>query len=181
MFSVTQNGKKLDESKYNWDEKDKVFSTSEKYLVLDFNKYDGVTFRTGSLCTFKTDDHCAFYTGGYCIFETGDSCIFKTRSDCTFKTGSDCTFKTGPNCTFNTKEYCTFHTGPECTFNTKYNCFVIRHDVIGVVEIPVDKKIKLNGLGTSGYKEIKEEIKETNCNGKVVVIDGKEYTLQLKG
>jgi hypothetical protein len=47
--------------------------------------------------------------------------------------------------------------------------------------IPVDKKIKLNGLGTSGYKEIKEEIKETNCNGKVVIIDGKEYTLQLKG
>ena len=136
MFSVTQHGKELDKSKYVWDENNKVFSTKEDNLVLDFSDYSEVIFKTGSSCTFKT--------------------------------GSSCTFKTGDNCTFNTGE----------------NCFVTRYDVKGVIEIPEKKTIKLNGYGISGYTEIKEEIKEeikkTNCEGKVVEIveiEGKKYKL----
>jgi hypothetical protein len=40
MFSVTKNGKKLDKSLYNWDEKTKTFSTKESGLVLDFSNYN---------------------------------------------------------------------------------------------------------------------------------------------
>ena len=72
MFSVTQNGKELDKSKYVWDENNKVFSTKENNLVLDFSDYSEVTFKTGSSCTFKT--------GAYCTFKTGDNC-FVTRYD----------------------------------------------------------------------------------------------------
>ena len=44
MFSVTQNGKELDKSKYNWNEEDKVFRTSEVDLVLDFNCNGGASW-----------------------------------------------------------------------------------------------------------------------------------------
>ena len=164
-FSVTQNGSRLATSKYNWDEKTKTFSSNENELVLDFNGIDGVTFKTVYSCTFNT----------------GDNCTFKTGWNCTFKTVAYCTFKTGENCTFNTGYYCTFNTGDNCTFNTGENCFATRYNVKGVIEIPEKKTIKLNGYGISGYTEIKEEIKEeikkTNCEGKVVEIEGKKYKL----
>ena len=80
MFSVTQNGKELDKSKYNWDENNKVFSTKEDNLVLDFSDYFGVTFRTGYSCTFNTGSYCTFKTGYSCTFKTGDNC-FVTRYD----------------------------------------------------------------------------------------------------
>ena len=160
MFSVTQNGKELDKSKYKWDEENKVFSTKENNLVLDFSDYFGVTFKTGYSCTFITGSSCTFNTGSDCTFNTGSSCTFKTGSYCTFTTGSDCTFNTS---------YC-------CTFNTGKNCVGIRYDVNGIIEIPKDITIKLNGYGKSGYTVI-EEKKET-CNGKVVEIDGKKYKLQ---
>ena len=79
-FSVTKNGK--DFTKYNWNEKSKIFSADADNLVLDFSDISGITFKTGSACTFKTG------------------------SNCTFKTSSDCTFDTGFNCTFNTDEKC---------------------------------------------------------------------------
>ena len=89
-FSVTRNGKALDTALYIWDEKTKVFSTSEDNLVLDFQNWNGVTFITGHYCTFKTDW----------------GCTFKTGRDCTFDTDSHCTFNTGSNCTFTCKEEC---------------------------------------------------------------------------
>ena len=67
MFSVTQNGKELDKSKYNWDEENKVFSTKENNLVLDFYDYIEVTFNTGYSCTFKTGSNCTFKTGENCV------------------------------------------------------------------------------------------------------------------
>jgi len=165
MFSVTQNDKELSKKKYNWDEVNKVFSTKEKNLVLDFSDYFGVTFKTGSYCTFKTGPSCTFITGDSCTFKTGSHCTFKTGSHCTFNTGFDCTFKTCFNCTFTTGD----------------NCVIIRFDVKGIIEIPEKKTIKLNGYGISGYTEIKEkikeEVKEVSCEGKVVEIEGKKYKL----
>ena len=197
-ISVTQNGKPLANSKYNWDEKTKTFSTNENDLVLDFSECDGVTFNTGSDCTFKTGSDCTFKTGscctfntGYgCTFKTGYGCTFKTGSDCTFNTdygctfntGSDCTFKTGPDCTFKTGYGCTFNTGYGCTFNTGENCFVTRWDVKGCDEIIVSKTIKLNGSGIKGYTIIEEvkEVKEETCNGTIVEVNGKKYKLLLQ-
>ena len=130
MFSVTQNGKPLDPSKYVWDEATKVFGTNESNLVLDFSEYVGTTFKTGSdctfntawNCTFNTSHGCTFNTAWNCTFNTAWNCTFKTGDYCTFKTGSDCTFKTGLNCTFNTSHGCTFNTAWNCTFNTAWNC-----------------------------------------------------------
>jgi hypothetical protein len=144
-FSVTQNGKVLDKSKYSWDEKTRTFSTNENSLVIDFGNNNGITFNTGS--------------------------------DCTFNTGSDCTFNTGYNCTFKTGYNCTFKTGYNCTFKTGDNCVCIRYDVKGVIEIPENKTIKLNGYGVSGFTFV-EEVKEVSCNGKIVEIDGKKYQLK---
>ena len=146
MFSVTQNGKTLETSKYTWDEKTKTFSTLENNLVLDFSGYEGATFNTGSDCTFHTGSDCTFHTDSDCTFNTGSSCIFKT--------GSSCTFKTGYNCTFNT--------GSSCTFNTSENCFITRFDVKGFTEIPTNKTIKLNGFEIPGYTFIEEPKQETN-------------------
>jgi len=93
MFTVSQNGKELDKSKYSWDEKSKTFGTNEDNLVLDFSEHNGVAFNTGSDCTFNT----------------GSDCTFKTGWNCTFNTGSDCTFNTGDSCTFNVGEKCCLH------------------------------------------------------------------------
>jgi hypothetical protein len=191
MFSVTRFGKELDKSKYTWDEKNKVFSTKENCLVLDFWDYDRVTFNTGFGCIFGARNYCIFNTGSDCIFNTISFCHFNTSSHCTFATGnycifntdSFCIFKTSSDCIFNTGSDCTFNTNSDCTFKTGENCVVIRRDVIGTIEIPVNKTIKLNDYKIAGYteiEEIKKEIKESNCNGKVVIIDGKEYILQLK-
>ena len=154
MFSITQKGKELDKSKYNWDETTKTLSTNENNLVIDFSDYSNYTFKTGSYCTFKTS------------------------SDCTFKTGSYCTFNTSYCCTFNTSYCCTFNTGADCTFNTGGNCVAIRYDVDGIIEIPKEITIKFNGYGISGYKIIEEKKIPETCNGKVVEIDGKKYKLQ---
>ena len=137
-YSITQNGKPLDKSKYTIDEKSKTFSSNEDDLVLDFHGLEGWTFKTGSNCTFDTGGYCTFNTSGYCTFktgscctfdtggnctfDTGSNCTFNTSSDCTFKTGRDCTFQTGSNCTFKTGGYCTFKTGSNCTFKTGRDC-----------------------------------------------------------
>ena len=73
-FSVTQNGKELDKSKYTWDEKTKTFSTNESNLTLDFSNLNSVTFNTGYNCTFKTGSYCTFNTGHNCTFEVGEKC-----------------------------------------------------------------------------------------------------------
>ena len=164
MFSITQKGKELDKSKYNWDETTKTLSTNENNLVIDFSDY--------SYCTFKT--------GYNCTFNTGYNCTFNTGADCTFTTGSYCIFTTGYNCTFTTGSYCIFTTGADCTFKTGKNCVAIRYDVKGIIEIPKDITIKFNGYGISGYTVIEEkkEVTKETCNGKVVEIDGKKYKLQ---
>jgi hypothetical protein len=76
MFSVTQFGKELDNSKYTWNEENKVFSTKESNLVLDFSDYISVAFHTGFFCTFKTSHYCTFETLDNCVFYTGDCCKF---------------------------------------------------------------------------------------------------------
>ena len=87
---VLKDGRPLGLDKFEWDEKTNTFSSSENYLVLDFNGVSDCTFNTGSNCTFNT----------------GSDCTFNTWSDCTFKTGPYCTFNTGSNCTFNTDKNC---------------------------------------------------------------------------
>ena len=163
-YSITQNGKKLAESKYTIDEKAKTFSTIENNLVLDFSGLDGWAFKTGWSCTFKT--------GSDCTFNTGSDCTFKTRSCCTFNTGSNCTFNTGSNCTFNTGLYCTFKTSWGCIFNTGNWCVVVRRDVYKVIELDGTKKIKLNGYREEGYTVIEDELEEEKMielsNGKKV-------------
>ena len=184
-FSVIQNGKPLNPSKYQWDEKIRTFSTNESDLVLDFTGIDGLTFKTGSRCTFIIGDRCTFTTGDYCTFKTGSHCTFKTEDnctfstgwsctfntgvDCTFKTGDHCTFKTGVDCTFNTGDYCIFKTGYSCTFKTGSNCFATRYDIPGVTEIPENTTIKFNDHITAGYTVV-----EPTHN---IVIDGKEIKM----
>ena len=78
-FSITKNGKELDKTLYEWDEKTRTFSTLENGLVLDFG--------TGFNCTFDTGFDCTFKTGSGCTFDTSYNCTFDTGFDCTFKTG----------------------------------------------------------------------------------------------
>jgi hypothetical protein len=191
IISVTKNGKPLSKDLYNWDEHARTFSTNEDGLVLDFTGIVNCTFKTGDNCTFKTGHNCTFKTGNYCTFKTGNSCTFNTGHNCTFNTGDNCIFKTYDNCIFKTYDNCTFktydycifntgnncifNTGSNCTFNTDENCFVIRYDVKGVTEIPVNKTIKLNEYGVAGYTII-EEKKETSYNN-IIEVNGKKYKL----
>jgi hypothetical protein len=62
---------------------------------------------------------------------------------------------------------------------TGKNCFIHRFDTDKIIEVPANKTIKLNGYYDNGYVVIEDENKK-NCDGKVVVIDGTEYVLQLK-
>jgi len=78
-YSITQNGKALDPSKYTIDEKTKTFSINEDNLILDFSNLNNWTFKTGSGCTFKTGPSCTFKTGSGCAFKTGPSCVVIRR------------------------------------------------------------------------------------------------------
>ena len=55
---VLKDGRPLGLDKFEWDEKTNTFSSSENYLVLDFNGVSDCTFNTGSNCTFNTDKNC---------------------------------------------------------------------------------------------------------------------------
>ena len=91
-FIITQNGKPLLESLYTINIKNKVFSSVENDLVLDFADRENWMFKTGSDCTFRT--------GNWCTFTTHNGCTFDTRYNCTFRVGSHCTFDTGECCMF---------------------------------------------------------------------------------
>ena len=77
MYSITQYGKPLDKNKYTIDEKNKVFSSSENNLVLDFSGEYGWSFNTDSYCTFDTGSGCTFKTGSSCTF-----CVVVRRDVC---------------------------------------------------------------------------------------------------
>lgn len=142
-FSVTKNGQPLDPDKYTWDEENKVFSTYESFLVLDFIDYFNVTFNTGH----------------YCIFNTGHSCTFNTKYNCTFNTGPYCIFHTGSYCIFNTDYKCTFNTEYCCMFNVYYSCkfkvgkecVIKRRDVFEFFSPPDNKLIQLNEWKIPGF------------------------------
>ena len=120
--NITSRGKPLSEDKYSLDIENKVFSSDEHNLVLDFSGLNGWTFKTGQHCIFKTSGGCTFNTGNGCTFNTTTYCTFNTGFGCTFNTGRNCIFNTDNNCTFNTDHDCTFDTGQNCTFNTVSGC-----------------------------------------------------------
>ena len=119
---VSQHGKKLALSKFNWDKKTRCFSSEENDLVIDFAFVPCCTFTTGHHCTFATGPCCTFTTRHDCTFTTSHDCTFTTGYGCTFTTGYGCTFNTRHDCTFTTRHDCTFNTGSECVFNTHSNC-----------------------------------------------------------
>ncbi len=129
---VLQKGEPLALDKFEWNEKAKVFSTTESNLVLDFKDVNYVTFSTGHDCTFTTGSDCLITTLYHCVITTGYHCVITTGSDCLITTGSDCLITTGSS------------------------CVVIRRDALEVIELKKGVKIMLNGWGVKGYKEIKE-------------------------
>ena len=86
------------------------------------------------------------------IFATQENDLvidFSEVKEFTFKTGDYCIVKTGRSCTFKTGSSCTFDTGKECVY--------IRRDIYEIIEIPVDKKIKLNGYREKGFTVVEEK------------------------
>jgi len=157
IFSVTQNGRELDKSKYTWDESTKTFSTNENNLTLDFSNLNSVTFNTGSNCTFKT--------GYNCTFNTGYNCTFNTGWNCTFNTGSYCTFNTGSYCTFNTGSYCTFEVSEKCCLHYCWN------DCFEVYKLEPNKLVKILENGQLEYIQKKTETQ--------IQIEKLEHELQI--
>ena len=136
-FSITQYGKPLDKSLYCIDIKNRVFSTNESNLVLDFT--DIWTFITGDTCTFKTGNSCTFKTESHCTFNTGWECTFDVQGDCTFSTGHDCIFHVSCNCTFDTARSCIFSI---LDINThKFNTW---DDISIILDRADDKRYVLN-------------------------------------
>lgn len=166
-FSITQEGKPLDPNKYNWDERTRVFSTTQSNLILDFSGYSEITFKVGNFCNFKSGSYCRFIAGTHCNFttsfgckfETGyrcnfntkGSCIFYSASECNFITGSNCVFDATSNCSFKTGDGCTFTVNESCTFKVGENCVIVRRDPFEVICPIKGKLIKLNEEDTHGY------------------------------
>lgn len=82
-YSITQFGIPLDKRYYTIDEKNKIFSTEEDSLVLDFNCKNGWTFITNRYCSFFTGSHCTFKTSSFCTFNTDYFCAFDVGDCCT--------------------------------------------------------------------------------------------------
>ena len=171
-FSVTKDGTPLDPSKYSWDERIRVFSTNETNLDVNFSGHGAITFKTRGCCKFLTGNCCVFDTGNDCIFVTGRNCMFKTGTRCNFTTGDACVFFTCSDCTFDTGCGCVFKTGHSCIFKTGNNCFSMRYDVGGVLFIPENQSILLNGPRMPGYTIIEPpKLKHK------ITIDGKEIEI----
>jgi len=161
---VLKDGKPLDSSLFDWDEKTNTFSSRESGLVIDFRFVSYCTFRTGPYCTFKAGDHCTFRTEEGCVFNTGGHCTFRAERDCVFDTGHSCVFNTKGDCVFNAGENCVFETGDSCTFNTLSNCtfktgdrcIVIRRLGYEVIELKSGQKIRLNVPGVKGFVVLNE-------------------------
>ncbi len=130
---VSQNGKPLALDKFEWDKKEKIFSSGENDLIIDFASINGITFNTESNCVFKTESYCRFNTNYNCQFNTGAYCVFNTGTDCIFKTNYNCQFNTGSD------------------------CVVVRKDIYEIIELEAGVKIKLNNYCIKGYEEIKEQ------------------------
>jgi hypothetical protein len=81
-FSVSQYGLPLSPSKYTWDEEDKVFSSDENELVIDFFGIDGCKFNVGFYCTINAGYDCTFNTGAYCTINAEYNCVFHTGYQC---------------------------------------------------------------------------------------------------
>ncbi len=138
MLLRYKNNKELPEDKYIWDEDNRIFSTQEEKLILDFSEYDSVTFniknncklicgsdcviKAGSFCKFETQNDCTFSTLIYNDFQTGDGCVFRSGRNCSFDTGIRCVFKTGNNSRFITGHSCIFNSGADCSFEVEQNC-----------------------------------------------------------
>ena len=82
-FSITRWGKPCN-TKYDIDYENKVFTSKEDDLVLDFTGLSGWTFNTANYCTFRVGHNCIFITGCGCTFRTGSRCTFDTNGNCTF-------------------------------------------------------------------------------------------------
>ena len=61
---VLQNGKPLDLTKFEWDEKTRTFSSYEDNLVLDFLLIDGSTINAGSYSTINAGIYSTITAGG---------------------------------------------------------------------------------------------------------------------
>lgn len=135
-YSVTQFGRPLSKDLYSFDEKTKVFTSKEDYLVIDFGGCYNIEFNinnqctlvAGSFCTINSGDNCKFVAEGSNTFNTGDACTFYTGGYCTFKTSSNCTFTTASRCNFETSTACVFNTGARCMFNTQRSCIMYLYD-----------------------------------------------------
>ena len=199
-FSVTQNGKPLDKSKYTWDKETRTFTTKEDNLVLDFSKNNSITFNTGSRCIFKTGDdckfntldNCTFTTGSkcefntgercnfnvenYCIFNTKDYCRFNARNNCKFNTGDCCTFRAIDNCDFVTGGFCIFYTYSFCTFNTENNC---TFHTYSMCKFKTSYRCVFNIVGSSCVLDVGEEciLIRNGCIFECYDISNKKITI----
>jgi len=78
-FSVTKNGVELNKDLYTIDDKNRIFSSQENGLVLDFSSTSNYTFKVLHNCDFKTKHNCTFETGANCTFETKEDCVVIRR------------------------------------------------------------------------------------------------------
>jgi len=173
IFTVTQFGKALAKSKYQWNEETRAFSSEENHLVLDFSEVDGCTINAGS--------HCVFKSGKDCSFNTGPGCTFYTKANCEFNTEHWCYFNTEPLCIFNTRDACTFDVGHACTITTgKESVIVRRGGVFEVIQPEPFQTIKLNGDKTLGYEVVESSKKPFSGKTISITIDGQQYEAAIK-
>ena len=144
-YVINKDGKPLSRNKYSVDKRNRVFTTQEENIELDFSEFDEWTFivkdnatikagynsmfNGGNECIFRTKHNCTFYTGSYCKFRTGSDCTFRASNDCEFNTGSACTFRTDNYGTFNTGGSCTFRVGWHNDFKTGAGCTFLIHQI----------------------------------------------------
>ena len=90
MLSVTKDCKPLDQTLCMYDADNKVFSSSEDFLVV----LSILTMIVLSILALVVLSTLILIVLSILAL----SCTFNTDSDCTFDTGSDCTFNTDSDC-----------------------------------------------------------------------------------
>lgn len=116
-YTITQNGDPLSASLYTVDEENKIFTTLEDNLLVDFTDLSGWCFHMDgcSWCTILADDYCHVKAGHHNTIVAGVSSCFQ----CGWATS----YTTGPSCCFHSRGHeNTFDVGDDCIINCKDSC-----------------------------------------------------------
>jgi len=116
-FTVIQYGVVLDESRYNWNSKNRIFKSDESDIIISYLENISTSFNIANNCLINVFKNSEISTLNDCIINTGSDCCITAKDNCLIVTGERCVIKAGDNCNIITLN--------DCNITVDNNCNII--------------------------------------------------------